>query len=179
MKVPVTDQFLWDLYGLLEGVEDVAGFLLNPRAAKWGRLWAEQNPVFEKYRKEKGHRRFNDMIYHLKKNNYIKVKKLEGKEAAVLTQKGRDKAAKVFLKMDHGKAKKRSDGKWIMIIFDIPQRHNKARNLLRSVLVNLGYKLFQHSVWVTQYDVSEKTEELLQRYSLDEYVHIFLIEKLG
>ena len=179
MKIPVTDQFLWDLYGVLEGVEEVADFLLNSHPAKWRQLWAIQNPVFEKYRKAKGRRQFSDMIYHLKKHNYIKVKKLQGNQAVLLTQRGRDKAGKVFLKMDQGKFKKRADGKWIMVIFDIPQRHNKARGLLGSILKNLGYKMFQHSVWVTQYDVSDKTEELLQHYSLDNYVHIFLIEKLG
>lgn len=179
MKIPVTDQFLWDVYGIFEKAGGVAEFLLNPRATKWSRLWAVQNPVFEKYRRAKGRKQFSDMIYHLKKNNYIKVRGLQGSQAIMLTKRGRDKAAKVFLKLDHGKAKKRSDGKWIMIIFDIPQRHNKARGLLRSVLVNLGYKMFQHSVWVTPYDVSEKTEELLQHYSLDDYVHIFLIEKIA
>ena len=65
-----------------------------------------------------------------------------------------------------------------MVIFDIPQTHKKARNLLRSVLKNLGYKMFQQSVWVTPYDVSEKTETLLQHYSLDKYVKIFLTEDL-
>ncbi|MBI3631407.1 MAG: CRISPR-associated endonuclease Cas2 [Candidatus Staskawiczbacteria bacterium] len=65
-----------------------------------------------------------------------------------------------------------------MIAFDIPQKHRKARELLRSILENLGYKMFQQSVWVTSYDVSEKTERLLQAYSLDNYVKIFLVEKL-
>ena len=73
---------------------------------------------------------------------------------------------------------KRKDGKWIMLTFDIPEKHTKARSLLRSVLYNLGYKMFQQSIWITPYDVSEKTEKLLQLYSLDQYVRIFLIEEL-
>ena len=65
-----------------------------------------------------------------------------------------------------------------MIIFDVPEKHRKSRNLLRSILSNLGYKLFQQSVWITPYDVSEKSETLLQMYSLDKYVKIFLIEEI-
>lgn len=38
--------------------------------------------------------------------------------------------------------------------------------------------MFQQSVWITSYDVSEKTEKLMQLYSLDKYVKIFLIEKI-
>jgi len=96
----------------------------------------------------------------------------------MLTKSGMNKALMNYFKKRIGAFQKRKDGKWIMIIFDIPQKHNKARGLLRSILKNLGYKMFQQSVWVTPYDVSEKTEELLQWYSLDEYVKIFLIEKL-
>jgi len=65
-----------------------------------------------------------------------------------------------------------------MVIFDIPQKLNKSRNFLRSILKNLGYKMFQQSVWITPYDVSEKTEKLLQEYSIDQYVKIFIIEEL-
>ena len=65
-----------------------------------------------------------------------------------------------------------------MLIFDMPARNRKARNLLRSILQNLGYKMFQQSVWITPYDVSEKTESYLQMYSLDRYVKIFLIEEI-
>ncbi|OGZ63303.1 MAG: CRISPR-associated endonuclease Cas2, partial [Candidatus Staskawiczbacteria bacterium RIFCSPHIGHO2_01_FULL_36_16] len=74
--------------------------------------------------------------------------------------------------------KRRKDGKYIMLIFDVPVKNIKARNLLRSVLQNLGYKLFQQSVWICPFDVFEKTEKLLQMYSLEKYVKLFLIEEL-
>ena len=76
------------------------------------------------------------------------------------------------------KMAKRKDGKWIMIIFDIPQNHKKDRELLRSILINSGFKMFQQSVWITPYDVSEKIEKLLQMHSLDKYVKIFIIEEI-
>ena len=65
-----------------------------------------------------------------------------------------------------------------MLIFDIPQTHWKSRSLLKSILLNLGYKKFQQSVWVTPFDVYQKTERLLQYHSLDQYVRIFLVEEL-
>ena len=95
----------------------------------------------------------------------------------IITKLGISKALRASFKL--GKAKKRKDGKWAMLIFDIPQKHRKSRDLLRSILLNLGYELFQQSVWVTPYDVSEKTEKLLQTHSLDRYVKIFLIEELS
>lgn len=175
IKVPLTDQFLWDVYRFLEMTGNVAGVIFNPHP-RIGDLWAEKNPFFEKYRKDKNKIKFRKLIHHLKTHNYIRVKNLENKKAIVLTDKGLSKALKASFIME-GK-EKRKDGKWIMLMFDVPEKWRKSRNLLRSILHNLGYKMFQQSVWVTPYDVSEKTEKLLQMYNLDEFVKIFLIEEI-
>ena len=138
-----------------------------------------KNPLIEKYRKLRNKQQFNKLIYNLKRNNYIKIKSLKGKQAIVLTGRGVDKALKARFKIEGLQdRKKRKDGKWIMIIFDVPEKYKKSRELLRSVLQNLGYKMFQKSAWITPYDVSEKTEELLQFYNLEKYVKVFLIEEI-
>ena len=178
MKTPITDQFLWDVYNVLEKTGDIAHFLFRRRRTFYD-LYGSQNPLIKKYRKLRNKQQFNKLIYNLKKNNYIKIKSLEGKQAIVLTHKGIDKALRARFKIEGiQEKKKRKDGKWIMIIFDVPEAYKKSRELLRSILQNLGYKIFQKSVWVTPYDVSEKTEELLQFYNLEKYVRIFLIEEI-
>jgi len=175
MKIPITDQFLLDL---LESTSDVVYFIFKRRRTLGDLLPGPRNPTFEKYRKMRNKRAFNSMIYYLKKSNLIKVKNLEGKNTVILTKKGADKAMRASFKIIDVKKKKRKDGKWIMVIFDIPQNHKKDRDLLRSVLKNLGYKLFQQSVWINPYDVYEKTERALQFYSLDKYVEVFLVDEL-
>ncbi|MEK7124429.1 MAG: hypothetical protein AAB877_01970 [Patescibacteria group bacterium] len=176
MKLSVTDKFLWDLYKLLSGMGYAIGPLLGPRRSIVRLFPHNRNPVCEKYKREKGSEKFSKLIYYLKKNNYIKVKNLENKQAVILTKEGIGKALRASFNIE-GK-KKREDGKWIMLIFDIPEKNRQLRDLLRSVLYNLGYKMFQQSVWITPYDVSEKTEGLIQTYSLDNFVKIFLIEKI-
>lgn len=177
MKLPITDQFLLDIvYPFVGASGDVAAFLLSGKYQQINMMFGNENPVIRKYRKDKNLKNFEQIIYYLKKNNYIKVKNLQGKRAVILTKEGMSKILKASFKT--GDKKKRKDGKWIMIAFDVPYRHPKSRNLLRSILKNLGYKIFQQSVWVTPYDISEKTESLLQYYSLDKYVKIFLIEEL-
>jgi DNA-binding transcriptional regulator PaaX len=105
-----------------------------------------------------------------------KIKSLENKRAIILTKEGISKALMASFTIEG--AKKRMDGKWVMLMFDIPVTNKKARSLLKSILINLGYKLFQQSVWISPYDISEKTEKLLQFHSLDGYVKTFLIEKV-
>ena len=76
------------------------------------------------------------------------------------------------------KMKKRKDRKWIMLIFDIPEKKRESRSLLRETLYLLGYKMLQRSVWVCPYDVSRETEDFIQRNSLDPYIKLFLIKEV-
>ncbi len=175
MKISITDKFLWDVYNIISKTGDVISLVTKPPTmANW--LPGIKNPVFEKYRKENGKRNFSKLIYNLKIRGYIKVKNLENKQAIIITKEGIGKALKSSFKIEGGR--KRKDGKWVMLIFDVPEKYRKSRSLLRNILHNLGYKIFQQSVWISPYDVSEKTEKLLQIYSLDNYVKIFLIEEI-
>lgn len=176
MKLAITDQFLWDIFNAMSRVEDGFRFLVHPPRT-WGDVFYDaDDPIYQKYHKTLNSRKFSRLIYYLKKNNFIKVKTLQGKEGIIITRKGFSKVLQASFKMQD--KKKRDDGKWIMLIFDLPRRHEKARRLLRSLLENLGYRLLQHSVWVCPFDVLEKTEILLQKYSLDQHIKIFLIEEL-
>ena len=174
MKLSITEEFLCDLYNILEKADDIADFLLNHRAIKF--MPGPKNPIFEKYRHDKNRKNFRKLLHYAKKRGYIKIKNLKGNIAIMLTKNGLDKVLKASCKIDQGVERK--DGKWIMLIFDIPVRHKKARSLMSSVLKNLRYQLLQQSVWVTPYDIYEKTEKLLRLYALDKYVKIFLIEKV-
>lgn len=176
MKLSITDKFLWEMYHFLESISGVTNFLLSSRWQQAEMLRIDKNPVIKKYQKERGRANFSKFVYYLKKNNYIKVHNLKTNQAFVFTKEGLSKALKASFFME-GK-RKRKDGKWVMLMFDMPRSHRVARGLLKSIIVNLGYKLFQHSVWITPYDVSEKTENLIQFHSLDKYVKIFLIEEI-
>lgn len=175
MKLPITDRFLLEF---LEAASDAGHVIFGRKKVFGDLLFFFEDPIFKKYRKSKNKRQFSNFISYLKRNNFIKVKNLRGKQAVLLTKKGINEAIKASFKKEKDYFKKRKDGKWIMVIFDIPKNHKKSRGLLREILVNLGYKLFQHSVWVSPYDVSERTEELLQLYSLDRFVKIFLIDEI-
>ncbi len=165
------------MYDIMEKAGAIVDFMFFTSPSKKGRIMTGgENPVFERYRKEMGRQKFDRFMYYLKRSNYIKVDNVGNNKAVVLTKKGLFKALRIKFKKED--RIEREDGKWIMVIFDIPKNNAKARYLLRSILVGLGYKLFQQSVWVCPYEVSEKTEALLQIYSLDKYVKIFLIEKI-
>ena len=174
MKTFFTDKFLRDVHGFFQKTNFVAGSLFVYPTMR-NCLPGIKNPVFEKYQKEKGMREFNKLIYYLKVKGYIKVKNLENKRGIMLTKNGVNRAIKASFKLDK---KRRSDGKWVMLIFDIPEKYRRSRSMLRGALRSLGYKIYQQSVWISPYDVSERTEQFLQSHDLEKYVKIFLIEKI-
>ncbi len=178
MKLPITDQFLWDIFNAMSQTEDKLRFLIHPPRTWKDVFWDTDSPIYRKYYKILNSQRFSQLIYHLKKNNFIKIKNIKSNQAIIITKKGLSKVIRTQFKSENNAKEKRKDGKWIMLMFDVPERYKKSRELLRRILSSLGFKMFQQSVWVTPYDVSEKTEKLLQIYSLDEFVKIFLIEEI-
>src|SRR3989338_9742166 len=113
MKLSLTDTFLFSLYEILESTEGV--FSLFPKT-----LIEATNPELaalrREYRKRKRKRDFRQMVYYLKKKGYIKT---SSQWAILITPKGAEKVLKIKLKEDQ--KRRRKDGKWIMVIFDIPE----------------------------------------------------------
>jgi len=125
--------------------------------------------------KRKSRYTFKSIISYLSQKGYIKVKSLQAKEGIILTQKGMEKVLKVGLYKT--KKKKRKDRKWLMVIFDIPEKKRKMRDFFREQIQILGFKELQKSVWVCPYDVLKEIQFLIQKFSLFRYIKIFLIEE--
>jgi hypothetical protein len=174
MKVFITDEILRDLFVFIQNASSSAGYIFAYPTMR-NSLPGPKNHIFEKYRKERGMKEFNKLIYYLKVKGYIRIKKLAGKNGLILTKEGIDRAIKASFKLDR---KRRTDGRWVMLIFDIPNRRKHDRLIIRSALQNLGFQIFQKSVWISPYDVSEKIEKFVQSHNMEDFVRIFLIEEM-
>ncbi len=174
MKLPITEKFLLDVYDHAEKLDKTFD-IFAPRTMKEV-CCPSLYELKKRYKRKQTKQQFGQLIYYLKKNGYIRIKNLEQNEGVILTKKGTEKVLKVKLKTKDGK--KRSDKKWQMIIFDIPEEKRHLRNLLREKLILLKYKMLQQSIWICPYDVQKETEFILRKYSIDSYVKLFLIEEI-
>lgn len=59
------------------------------------------------------------------------------------------------------------DGRWRLVMFDLPESKHSSRDLLRSKLQALGFISLQKSVFVHPYPCRELIELLRGHYSLD------------
>ena len=72
-----------------------------------------------------------------------------------------------------------ADKKWRVVLFDIPQEHNKSRNKLRARLKLWGFFMLQESVFVAPYKCEEEIAEICERLSISDYVDILLTDAPG
>ena len=82
----------------------------------------------------------------------ITIETKSGKRFIRLTEKG-----KVFLATRMGSIPRSTkwDGRWRIVIFDIPESRRLLRQRLRDALFQIGYVKLQNSVWVHPFDSEE------------------------
>lgn len=173
-KLRFTEEFLWQLHELLETANDVTK-TLRPRSLKEivNPEWRELRLV---YKKKKRKRSFSKFISYLKRMDYIRTPAGESVGVIHLTLKGKKKALEGEKKLRVLPTRK--DGKMIMLMYDIPKRKQRVRQAFRGALEFLGYQMLQKSVWVSEKDVLEETEETVREYGLGDCVNLFVIEKI-
>ena len=126
--------------------------------------------------KKKSKQQFSQFIYYLKKKGYIESANLKGKKGVLLTEKGKEKVLQLKVSIKSGQ--RRKDGKWIMVMYDVPELKKSHRELLRSLLKSFHFQCLQKSVWVCANDCLEQLKSSLTSHSLDSYVKTFLIEEI-
>lgn len=71
------------------------------------------------------------------------------------------------------------DGKWRIVIFDIPEQKRLIRDLFRRNLKKWGFKHLQKSVWISKKNVTEKLFSYIKDLGVEKWVFVFESEKYG
>lgn len=72
-------------------------------------------------------------------------------EYARLTQKGRQKLASMRLDSTNAVANPNWDGKWRIVLLDLPESRKQEREALRYLLKKAGFVLLKNSAWVSPF----------------------------
>jgi len=128
--------------------------------------------------REKNKTKFNREIYRLKQAGIIK-EYLEGKERCIqLTEKGKKRLQKYTLSALEVEKPSKWDGKWRMVIFDIPDTKRNARDFLRRKLEDLGFFKLQESVYVFPFECIAQIDYLKKTYYIAPYVQYILADRI-
>jgi len=185
IKLPFTEKFLWNLFKLTKIKDEILNEIWSrkrlgikdPFEMIWPDFYKVKDLYWENYKDKKKRERFARIVFQLQKGGFIKKLRIKNKNAIMLTPKG---LYKVFdIKLKSANKERRKDKKWQMVLFDIPEKRRKDRDLFRQGLRWLGYKKMQQSIWVCPYANMEETKKLIKRYRLESFVELLLVDRIG
>ncbi len=91
-------------------------------------------------------------------------------------------AGKKYLRDQEEMADRRAwkkDGIVRLVIFDIPERERRKRDMIRAELVGCDFQPLQKSVWMGDHPLPEDFVRLINEINLSAYVHIFSVREQG
>ena len=69
------------------------------------------------------------------------------------------------------------DGRWRLVMFDIPESKRDIRDRLRRALSNLGLGILQASVWISPNDIKNEISEIAKRLDVGTNLKFFEVSR--
>lgn len=121
---------------------------------------------------------FNQTIKRLERQKLVEIF-IEGEHTLVrITHEGKVRALRYKLSEIQVKKPKIWDKKWRVVIFDIPEKYKRAREIFRDHLKGMGFYMLQRSVWVYPYPCFDEIEFLRQIYRVEIDVTYILAQRI-
>ena len=120
-------------------------------------------------------RKYYPVVYRAKKAGLVKEISKNGKKFLQLTAKGELEKLVVLMNVVR---QPNWDGKWRMVIFDIPENAREKRDVLRRILKKFGFAKLQGSVFINPYPLNREAVGYLSRSGLMPYIRIIKVEEM-
>ena len=120
---------------------------------------------------------FNHLVWRNIRTGYIEKVIKNGMPYLRLTSQGRNKIKRDFSLLRFQKSK--WDKKWRVVIFDILELNRKTRDRMRIKLRELGFGMFQQSVYISPHDLARDFAEFIETEGLDEWVYVLEVSRIA
>ena len=115
---------------------------------------------------------FSKLLYQLQHSGYIR----KTDDSVFFTKKGEERA---FIRhAEQVVLKRKRDGFYRLIAFDVPEKRRFARDLMRAKLYEFECKKVQKSLYLTPYACEEEIEEIASILKMQSNVHVFVLKFL-
>jgi CRISPR/Cas system-associated endoribonuclease Cas2 len=95
-----------------------------------------------------------------------------------ITPKGERQLALLMMREAMQQQPRRWDGKWRVLVFDIPERRRALRLRVRSLFVEAGFVRLQDSVWVYPYDCEDIITLLKAEYRIGDDMRYMIVDSI-
>lgn len=123
-------------------------------------------------------KRINDDVRELYRTKLVATKQNpDGSLSLLLTDKGKMRTLTYhFAAMKISQHK--WDGRWRIVVFDIPEKIRKGRDALREKLLALGFHELQKSVFVFPYECRDEVEFIIEFFGLRRFVRYGVLSEI-
>jgi DNA-binding transcriptional regulator PaaX len=141
------------------------------------RQWKILNEVAREW-KNIDEKKLKDEIRQLYQSKLVsKRNNPDGSLSLLLTDKGKMRA--LTYRFQEIKINKNNwDGKWRVVVFDIPEKLKRGRDALRIKLKELGFYELQKSVLVFPWECRDEIEFIIEFFNLRKYVRVGVLETI-
>lgn len=123
-------------------------------------------------------RHLQDEIRKLYQSKLIEKKENpDGSITILLTQKGKLKALTYHLQKISVKFRE-WDGKWRIVVFDIPEKLRRRRDALREKLKELGFYELQKSCFIFPHECKDEIDFLIEFFELRKYIRFGILDTI-
>ena len=137
--------------------------------------------IFEQFESSKhfSKKQIRNSINHLRRQKLIEyVGDKNGKTIVKITKKGEIKLRAFAIDLIEIKKPNKWDGKWRLVMFDIPIRFTKGREALRYHLKELDFLQFQKSAWIYPYPCEDEVIFIADFFGIGKYVEVLTAENI-
>lgn len=106
------------------------------------------------------------------------AKNRDGTVTLSLTEKGRKVALTYNVNTMKIKRPAIWDGKWRVVVSDIPEKKKKIRNALHDHLLHIGFHPLQRSVFVCPFECRNEVEYIIELYQIRAHVRVMVVETI-
>lgn len=117
------------------------------------------------------------IIKRLEKQEMISINDKDGKILIEITDKGRRRLLEYDFENLELKAKRR-DGRWRLIIFDIPEGKKSARDIFRRKLLDMGMIRLQDSVFACAFPCKNEIDFLSHFLEISDFITLVSLDRI-
>ncbi len=123
-------------------------------------------------------RKISQTFGGLRRYKFVRHIKTTNQNIYSLTQKGTKKVHKIIIDDIQIKNPKHWDGKWRLVIYDLPIRFKKARHAFRWKVKDLGFFQLQKSAWVYPYPCESEILFVADFFGVRKHIEILEINRM-
>ncbi|MDP2789089.1 MAG: hypothetical protein Q8O46_03510 [bacterium] len=124
-------------------------------------------------------KQIRNSLNHLRRKKLIEyVCDRNGKTIIKITRKGETRLHAFSIDLMTIKKPSVWDGKWRLVMFDIPLRFTKGREALRYHLKDLGFYQFQKSAWIYPYPCEDEIIFIADFFGVRKFIEILTVKEM-